>query len=121
MGKCRGYLQLILIPIRAKLRETGLGGAYLIRAKLDEANLTRAYLIRAKLREANLRETDLSRANLSGANLREAQLKDSEVTNTKFSSNSPGMTEKLKQDLIQRGAIFEDSLEDPLILTPVGR
>ena len=30
------------------------------------------------------------------------------------------MTEKLKQDLIKRGAIFEDSLEDP-VLTPVGR
>ena len=30
------------------------------------------------------------------------------------------MTEQLKQNLIQRGAIFEDSLEDP-VLTPVAR
>ncbi len=123
--------------IRANLREAGLGGAHLIRAKLEEANLIGAHLIRAKLREANLREAyliganlreanlsitnlreaDLSRANLSGANLRRVKLTDSKVTNTKFSSNSPGMTEELKQNLIKRRAIFEDSLEDPLIRT----
>ncbi|WP_365671600.1 pentapeptide repeat-containing protein [Okeania sp. SIO3I5] len=68
------------------------------------------------LNKANLKE-----ANLIGANLSGAELKDSEVTNTKFSSNSPGMTEELKQNLIQRRAIFQNSLEEPLILTPVHR
>ncbi len=31
------------------------------------------------------------------------------------------MTEDLKQDLTKRGAIFEDFLEDPKTLAPVGR
>ncbi|MEA5496953.1 hypothetical protein VB834_01715 [Limnoraphis robusta Tam1] len=36
-----------------------------------------------------------------------ANLSDAQVQNARFSSNSPGMTEELKQDLIKRGAIFD--------------
>ncbi|NES04743.1 MAG: pentapeptide repeat-containing protein [Okeania sp. SIO2F4] len=131
--------------IRAKLREADLSKAYLSGANLSGANLSGANLsgtflfvakliganfFKADLSGAKLREADLSRANFSGANLSGAdlsgvnlsgaKLKDSEVTHTKFSSNSPGMTEELKRNLIKRGAIFEDCLEDPLTLTPIG-
>ncbi|MGB3514053.1 MAG: pentapeptide repeat-containing protein [Microcoleaceae cyanobacterium] len=126
--------------IRAKLSGANLIGANLSKANLSGGILSRANLIGAilsgadlrgailrgailsgaNLSGANLSGADLNGADLSTANLSEAELRDSKVINTKFSSNSPGMNEQLKQDLIQQGAIFEDSLEDP-VLTPIGR
>ncbi|MDJ0517146.1 MAG: pentapeptide repeat-containing protein [Trichodesmium sp. MO_231.B1] len=105
---------------KAKLSKANFREANLREANLREADLFLTDLFLADLSKAKLREADLSQANLSRARLREAdlsgvklsraKLNESEVTDTKFSSNSPGMTEKLKQNLIQRGAIFEDSL-----------
>ncbi|NET25821.1 pentapeptide repeat-containing protein [Okeania sp. SIO1I7] len=121
--------------IEANLIEANLSGANLIGADLIGADLRGASLRRANLRGASLsgadfrgaslngadfREANLRRAILSEANLSGAELEKSKVINTKFSSNSQGMNEQLKQDLIQQGAIFEDSLEDP-VLTPIGR
>ncbi|NES71453.1 MAG: pentapeptide repeat-containing protein [Okeania sp. SIO2D1] len=87
-----------------------LSGAILSGAILNGAILNGAYLHETDLSEANLHETDLSGANLREADLSGAKLENSKVINTKFSSNSPGITEELKQDLIQKGAIFEDFL-----------
>ncbi|NEN91889.1 MAG: pentapeptide repeat-containing protein [Okeania sp. SIO3H1] len=106
--------------IRADLSGADLSGAYLIRADLSEADLSGADLSGAYLRGANLSGADLSEADLSRAYLSRAELEKSIVINTKFSSNSQGMNEQLKQDLIQKGAIFEDSLEDP-VLAPIRR
>lgn len=113
----------------AYLRKANLWGADLSKANLSRANLSEANLSRANLSEADLSYADLSKvhfsyANLRGAdlreaNLREANLRGADLMHAKFSSDSLGMTEELKQDLISRGAIFEDSLEDPLVLTPV--
>ncbi|MGB3695170.1 MAG: pentapeptide repeat-containing protein [Spirulinaceae cyanobacterium] len=50
---------------------------------------------------ANLTEANLIGADLSGANVHEA----------KFGDNQ-GISETIKRDLIQRGAIFEDSPGD---------
>ena len=63
-------------------------------------------LSRADLRGADLRGADLSRADLRGADLSVIQ-----VEKTRFRNNL-GITEDLKKDLINRGAIFEDSPGD---------
>ena len=87
----------------ADLIDANLSGAYLIDANLSGAYLIDAYLIDADLSRANLSGADLSRANLSGANVKRAR----------FSSVlKSGITENSKQDLIKRGAIFEDSPGD---------
>ncbi|MBW4446235.1 MAG: pentapeptide repeat-containing protein [Spirirestis rafaelensis WJT71-NPBG6] len=80
----------------AKLRDAGLIRAKLRGAILIDADLSDAYLIAADLRGAYL-----IRANLSGAN----------VKNARFGNNR-GISEPIKRDLIQKGAIFEDSPGD---------
>jgi uncharacterized protein YjbI with pentapeptide repeats len=83
------------------LSNANLYGANLSKANLQSANLSKADLKLAKLIDANLLEADLSGANLSGAN----------VTNAQFFS-SYGISLELKQDLQNRGAIFEDASGD---------
>ena len=106
----------------ANLSEANLIGANLIEANLSEASLSGASLFLANLSEAslsgaNLSEANLSEANLSGANFSGVDFEKSIVTNAKFSSNSLGMTTELEQKLIEKGAIFGDSQEDPLTLS----
>ncbi|GET42036.1 pentapeptide repeat-containing protein [Microseira wollei] len=86
----------------AILSGADLSGAYLENADLSYTDLHRASLALANLGGAdlcgaNLRETNLSNANLSGANVKSAQF-----------GNNPGLSQELKQNLSQRGAIFED-------------
>ena len=50
-------------------------------------------------------------ADLSRADLRDADLSVIQVEKTRFRNNL-GITEELKKDLINRGAIFEDSPGD---------
>ncbi|WP_414528696.1 pentapeptide repeat-containing protein [Nodularia chucula] len=112
--------------IAANLSGANLGGADLIAANLSgadlsRADLSRAYLIaanlsgadlsRADLSGANLSGANLSRANLSGANLSRADLSRAKVKNAQFGDNL-GITEDIKGELKQRGAIFEDSPGD---------
>jgi uncharacterized protein YjbI with pentapeptide repeats len=112
--------------IGAYLRSANLSGANLSVANLSVANLSvanlsGANLIRANLSDANLRSanlsgtnlsgTNLSGTNLSGANLSRANLSETKVEKARFSSNS-GISKSMKQDLIKRGAIFEDSPGD---------
>ena len=89
-----------------KIRElvkTGEGqGLNCDRFNLNGVNLRGVNLQDASLSQANLKDADLSRANLSRANLDGAN-----VTNTRFADNI-GIPEIIKQDLIRRGAIFED-------------
>jgi len=101
---------------RADLSGAYLSGAYLIRADLSGADLSRAYLIGANLIGADLSrayliDADLRSANLIGANLSRANLSETKVEKARFSSNS-GISKSMKQDLIKRGAIFEDSPGD---------
>jgi uncharacterized protein YjbI with pentapeptide repeats/DNA-binding Xre family transcriptional regulator len=122
--------------IGAKLSDADLSGAKLSGANLIGANLSGANLIGANLIGADLSRADLSRANLSDANLSDAYLSDAylsradltfanlsradlnlanlsnaKVNNARF-SGSLGISEAMKQDLIKRGAIFEDSPGD---------
>ena len=93
----------------ADLRGADLFGANLSRANLRGANLSIADLSIANLLGANLRGADLSRANLSGADLFGAGLSEAIVTDAAF-TRSAGISEVSKQDLIRRGAIFDDEL-----------
>ena len=88
----------------------------LIRQKRsDIANLSEADLSGADLSGANLR-----RADLIGANLSEANLIGADVSRTRFSSITRGLSEESKQDLIERGAIFEDAPgEEAFVRSPV--
>ncbi len=91
---------------RADLRGDDLRGA-----SLRGANLRGASLRGANLRGADLRGADLSDANLSDANLNFANLSGAGVEKTRFGDNQ-GISESMKLDLQQRGAIFEDAPGD---------
>ena len=95
----------------ADLSGADLSGADLIRANLIDANLRGANLRGAYLMGANLRGADLIRANLIRANLSSADLSDVTVKNAQFGDNL-GITEDIKRELKQRGAIFKDSPND---------
>ncbi len=96
----------------ANLSHANLSGAYLSFANLSHANLSGANLSYADLRgadlnHANLRGADLNHANLIGTYLILANLSLANVKNARFDYNS-GVSEFLKQDLITRGAKFDE-------------
>jgi uncharacterized protein YjbI with pentapeptide repeats len=95
----------------ADLSSVNLSNANLSSADLSSVNLRRANLRRANLRRANLRHANLILANLSGADLSGANLRRAKVNKAQFEKNL-GLTEEMKLDLKQRGAIFEDSPGD---------
>ncbi|NHC37690.1 pentapeptide repeat-containing protein [Scytonema millei] len=112
--------------VKADLRNVDLSNANLTGINLSAAYLGKANLSGANLRNANLSNTvlfhtDLSNANLSnanlsstivyGANLSFAKLDGAKVEGSRFGWNI-GLTEDLKRDLQQRGAVFEDSAGD---------
>ncbi|MBO3463023.1 pentapeptide repeat-containing protein [Aetokthonos hydrillicola] len=88
-----------------------LSGANLSGTNLSYANLRDANLSYANLSYANLSGAYLRDANLSGANLRDANLISAKVEKALF-IETKGLTEDMKQNLKQRGAIFEDSPGD---------
>ncbi|MEL7039620.1 MAG: pentapeptide repeat-containing protein [Cyanobacteria bacterium J06592_8] len=100
---------------KAKFTQADLFSANLFFANFSEADLSEACLAESCFEGANLFFANLSGADLTGADLSGVDFSSSQVINTKFSSNSLGITAELKQNLIKRGAIFEDSLEDPLV------
>jgi uncharacterized protein YjbI with pentapeptide repeats len=63
------------------------------------------------LSDANLSDSSLIGANLIGANLIGINLRDAKVKGAKFGNNL-GISKSMKQDLISRGAIFEDAPGD---------
>ena len=95
----------------ADLSGVNLRGANLNFADLNFADLSGADLKGADLSGANLNFADLSGADLKGADMRGADLSGANVKNACFAYSS-GILESLKQDLIERGAIFEDSPGD---------
>jgi uncharacterized protein YjbI with pentapeptide repeats len=95
-GKIRNLRGVNLSGVN--LSGANLSGANLVEANLSYANLSGANLVQANLSYANLNNTDLSNANLSGANVNKAKFKYSQ-----------GISESMRQDLIARGANFEDT------------
>jgi uncharacterized protein YjbI with pentapeptide repeats len=96
---------------RAILSRAILSGAILSDANLSGVDLSDADLSDANLIGTNLIGADLSDANLSGADLSGADLIGAVVEKSRFGANV-GLTEDMKLDLKQRGAIFEDSPGD---------
>ncbi|GAB1542192.1 hypothetical protein NUACC21_48660 [Scytonema sp. NUACC21] len=91
----------------ADLRDADLSYANLSSASLINADLINADLRRADLSGAYLINADLSNSNLSNANLRGANLSGAIVKNALF-GRVEGLTEDMKYNLEQRGAIFDD-------------
>ncbi|MBD2485771.1 pentapeptide repeat-containing protein [Planktothrix sp. FACHB-1365] len=125
----------------ADLSNANLGGADLSGALLSDANLTGADLHRvslalanlswANLTHANLEEANLSNCNLSDADLRGACLKNADLyraglaltnlagvdftgANVKEARlwHDAGIPQVVKEDLIKRGAIFDEKIEN---------
>lgn len=97
----------------ANLTSADLFGANLINASLEDAdlsnaNLNYANLVGTSLIDANLNNAKLRHADLSDTDLWSVNLNGADVQNTRF-NHAKGISEELKNDLIQRGAIFEDS------------
>jgi uncharacterized protein YjbI with pentapeptide repeats len=113
---------------RADLSYANLSGANLSHANLSHAELSGAKLSRANLSYvnlcgANLSYVNLSYANLFGASLRGANLRGANV-DTAFFGSGIGFFDEQKQDLIERGAIFDDvsiDRESSLVSAPSGR
>ena len=109
---------------KAELVSADLTGAILEKSDLRQANFEKAILWAANLsgadlRQANLSEADLRKSNLSGADLRQANLSqtnltDANVEKTIFWQNE-GLSDSLKKELTERGAIIEDLLVEDLI------
>jgi uncharacterized protein YjbI with pentapeptide repeats len=98
---------------RAKLCYTNLSDVILIVADLSDARLHHANLNSADLTNSNLSNADLSNADLRDAklmlaNLSGANLSGADVNHAQFGNNS-GISESMKQNLIDRGAIFDDA------------
>ncbi len=75
----------------------------MVGANLSGANLTQADLSETSLIDANLRDANLISANLSATNLI-----DAEVKNARFGNNL-GLSDQMRHNLIERGAIFEET------------
>jgi len=83
------------------------------------ANLTWAILNKANLTDADLSGSNLEQANLIEADLTGVSFNNAIVKDAHFGSNE-GMSRVLQQDLIGRGAIFEDAPGDRSgVLVPV--
>ncbi|MBW4575587.1 MAG: pentapeptide repeat-containing protein [Aphanothece sp. CMT-3BRIN-NPC111] len=96
---------------RASLALANLSGANLSGANLTAANLNNANLSNANLSNANLTDADLHQTALILTNLTNVNLSAAKVSAAKFRDNE-GLTAEIKQDLIERGAIFKDYLQD---------
>ncbi|OCQ95519.1 hypothetical protein BCD67_09815 [Oscillatoriales cyanobacterium USR001] len=101
----------------ANLNDTDFSDANLSNAKFGGADLSGAFLGNADLSDADLHRASIALANLSGANLRGANLCETNLTNTNLSGadvtaarfkNNTGISEEMKDNLIQRGAIFAE-------------
>lgn len=95
----------------ADLSGTNLKGTDLSGADLRMANLRLSDLSGADLSGADLSGTNLSGTNLRFADLSGASLSSANVMRARFGYGR-GISEPVKEDLINRGAIFDDSSGD---------
>ena len=92
---------------RVSLALANLSGANLTQVNLTEANLSNCNLSQANLSGAILKNSDLQQAGLALTNLSEADFTGANVQQARLWHDA-GLSEETKQDLIQRGASFED-------------
>jgi uncharacterized protein YjbI with pentapeptide repeats len=89
----------------------GISNTDLSGADLSYAYLSGTDLSHANLSYANLSGADLSHANLSSADLNNANLNHANVQNAQFGQGL-GLSNKDRQSLAKRGAIFDDAPGD---------
>ncbi len=89
----------------AELSNLVLDKVNFIRGDLSGANLSNSSLIEADLIFANFTQANLSNANLQGATLNETVWNSAIVKNCNFGVGI-GITNKQRQELMSRGAIF---------------
>lgn len=79
--------------IDADLRETDLGGAYMLHTNLRGVNVAGADLYGARREDANLRDLELRDANLTGAMLQEHTLERGRITDKQLdhAGSLPGL------------------------------
>jgi len=101
----------------ADLSDADFSDANLQNAKFSGADLSGAFLGNADLKGADLYKASLALANLGGANLENANLVEVNLTNANLSGanvesaifgNNSGLSEEMKVNLQQRGAIFQE-------------
>lgn len=101
----------------ADLSDADFSDANLQNAKFSGADLSGAFLGNANLKGADLYKASLALANLSGAKLENANLVEVNLTNTNLSGakvesaifgNNSGLSEEMKVNLQERGAIFQE-------------
>jgi uncharacterized protein YjbI with pentapeptide repeats len=92
----------------ADLNFADLSGASLFNTNLSSAELNNAIFAGAELCCADMRGAKLGYADLREADLREADLDGADVNRTRFGTGL-GVSEEQKQNLIERGAIFDSS------------
>jgi uncharacterized protein YjbI with pentapeptide repeats len=109
LGRINSWLKLFLVD--DDLSAANLSGANLSGADFFGINLSGANLTGANLSGANLTGANLSGANLTGDNLSGANLTGANVREARFEF-AYGIPELLKQELIARGAIFDDAPGD---------
>ena len=109
----------------ALLSDADLSGADLHRVSLALANLSGANLTQANLEDANLSNCNLSDANLTGACLKNADLHQAGLALTNLVGvdftganvkearlwHDAGISNNVKEDLTQRGTIFDENIE----------
>lgn len=96
----------------ADLHNCDLSGGDLRRADLRRTNLSSANLKGAKLRGADLSFADLSGADFTGADLRGTIFDNVRAENAIF-CNNVGLYERLRLDLIDKGARFVNTEDIP--------
>jgi uncharacterized protein YjbI with pentapeptide repeats len=93
--------------VGADLSGLNLDGVNFIRGNLTDANLQNTSLVDGDLIFANFTNANLTGANLRGATLNETVWQGTLVEGCCFQS-AIGLTKKQRQDLIFRGALFDD-------------
>jgi len=93
--------------VGADLSDLVLDGVNFIRGNLTKVNLQGSSLVNADLIFANFTDADLRNANLNGATLNETIWLGTRVENCKFQCTI-GLTKVQRQDLLKRGARFNE-------------
>ncbi len=91
-----------------KIKTEGAKGKNLKDADFSDADLSGVDFSGADLSNANFSGADLVSADFRNAYLRDANFREANVINTRFGNNE-GISEFMKLELIQRGAILEDT------------
>jgi hypothetical protein len=111
LSQSKEALDIVKPNLVKDILDQPISGRYLRYINLSGSNLRGADLSGAILFDIDLSDSDLSEADLSAASLMGVNLSGANVNKAQF-RYSRGISESMRQDLISRGAIFEDASGD---------